>query len=52
MPILEGEMREEVPTMPIYLDGMIQEATAIHTAYSKSLRDGRHDRIRALMKST
>ncbi|GGL68458.1 beta-CASP ribonuclease aCPSF1 [Halocalculus aciditolerans] len=46
MLVLEEAMREgEIPTMPIYLDGMIREATAIHTAYPEFLRDGLRDRI-------
>jgi predicted metal-dependent RNase len=44
MIVLEDLMdRGTVPQVPIYLDGMIMEATAIHTAYpeylTKSLRD-------------
>ena len=46
MLVLEEAMREErIPTMPIYLDGMIREATAIHTAYPEFLRDGLRQRI-------
>jgi KH/beta-lactamase-domain protein len=46
MLVLEEAMREgELPTMPIYLDGMIREATAIHTAYPEFLRDGLEQRI-------
>lgn len=46
MLVLEEAMREEAtPTMPIYLDGMIREATAIHTAYPEFLRDGLRRRI-------
>ncbi|WP_435102333.1 beta-CASP ribonuclease aCPSF1 [Halarchaeum sp. P4] len=46
MLVLEEAMREgKLPTMPIYLDGMIREATAIHTAYPEFLRDGLRDRI-------
>ncbi|MFC6717028.1 beta-CASP ribonuclease aCPSF1 [Natrialbaceae archaeon GCM10025810] len=46
MLVLEEAMREgEIPTMPVYLDGMIREATAIHTAYPEYLRDGLRDRI-------
>ena len=46
MLVLEEAMREgRVPTMPIYLDGMIREATAIHTAYPEFLRDGLRRRI-------
>ncbi|RLM53813.1 beta-CASP ribonuclease aCPSF1 [Halobellus sp. Atlit-31R] len=46
MLVLEEAMRTgKLPTMPIYLDGMIREATAIHTAYPEFLRDGLRDRI-------
>jgi predicted metal-dependent RNase len=46
MLVLEEAMREDrLPTMPIYLDGMIREATAIHTAYPGFLRDGLRERI-------
>ncbi|MFC7010021.1 beta-CASP ribonuclease aCPSF1 [Halalkalicoccus salilacus] len=46
MLVLEEAMREgAIPTMPIYLDGMIREATAIHTAYPEFLRDGLRRRI-------
>jgi KH/beta-lactamase-domain protein len=46
MLVLEEAMREDrLPTMPIYLDGMIREATAIHTAYPEFLRDGLRNRI-------
>ena len=46
MLVLEEAMREgEIPTMPVYLDGMIREATAIHTAYPEYLRDGLRQRI-------
>ena len=46
MLVLEEAMREgRLPTMPIYLDGMIREATAIHTAYPDFLRDGLRQRI-------
>ncbi|WP_254768353.1 beta-CASP ribonuclease aCPSF1 [Salinilacihabitans rarus] len=46
MLVLEEAMREgDVPTMPVYLDGMIREATAIHTAYPEYLRDGLRERI-------
>lgn len=38
MLVLEGLMRnKEVPEVPVYLDGMIWEATAIHTAYPEYL---------------
>ncbi len=46
MLVLEEAMREgEIPTMPIHLDGMIWEATAIHTTYPEYLRDDLRDRI-------
>jgi KH/beta-lactamase-domain protein len=46
MLVLEEAMRDgEIPTMPVYLDGMIREATAIHTAYPEFLRDGLRQRI-------
>ena len=46
MLVLEEAMREDrLPTMPIYLDGMIREATAIHTAYPNYLRDNLRQRI-------
>ncbi|GAB3023487.1 beta-CASP ribonuclease aCPSF1 [Natronobiforma cellulositropha] len=46
MLVLEEAMREgTIPTMPVYLDGMIREATAIHTAYPEYLRDGLRQRI-------
>ena len=46
MLVLEEAMREgEIPTMPVHLDGMIWEATAIHTTYPEYLRDGVRDRI-------
>jgi len=38
MIVLEHYMREgELPSVPVYLDGMIWEATAIHTAYPEYL---------------
>jgi len=46
MLVLEEAMRNgKIPTMPIHLDGMIWEATAIHTAYPEYLRDDLRDRI-------
>jgi KH/beta-lactamase-domain protein len=46
MLVLEEAMREgEIPTMPVHLDGMIWEATAIHTTYPEYLRDELRDRI-------
>jgi KH/beta-lactamase-domain protein len=38
MLVLEEKMREgKIPKVPVYLDGMIFEATAIHTAYPEYL---------------
>jgi uncharacterized protein len=38
MLVLEERMREgSIPRVPVYLDGMIAEATAIHTAYPEFL---------------
>jgi hypothetical protein len=38
MLVLEEKMREgKIPKVPVYLDGMIFEATAIHTAYPEFL---------------
>ncbi|GGL31155.1 hypothetical protein GCM10009037_13610 [Halarchaeum grantii] len=46
MLVLEEAMRnDKIPTMPIHLDGMIWEATAIHTTYPEYLRDELRDRI-------
>lgn len=46
MLVLEEAMRNgTIPTMPVYLDGMIREATAIHAAYPEFLRDGLRQRI-------
>ncbi|WP_248517131.1 beta-CASP ribonuclease aCPSF1 [Salinarchaeum laminariae] len=46
MLVLEEAMREgEIPTMPVHLDGMIWEATAIHSTYPEYLRDDLRDRI-------
>ncbi|ELZ34461.1 mRNA 3-end processing factor-like protein [Halogeometricum pallidum JCM 14848] len=46
MLVLEEAMSEgAIPTMPVYLDGMIREATAIHTAYPHFLRDELRQRI-------
>lgn len=40
MIVLEKLMRDkEIPEVPIYLDGMIWEATAIHTAYPEYLNN-------------
>jgi len=44
--VLADAMRSgDLPTVPVYLDGMIREATAIHTAYPEYLRDGLRERI-------
>ena len=46
MLVLEEAMREgDIPSMPVHLDGMIWEATAIHTTYPEYLRDELRDRI-------
>ena len=46
MLVLEEAMREgEIPTVPVHLDGMIWEATAIHSTYPEYLRDDLRDRI-------
>ena len=46
MLVLEEAMRSgEIPEVPIHLDGMIWEATAIHTTYPEYLRDDLRDRI-------
>ncbi|MGM0371482.1 MAG: MBL fold metallo-hydrolase RNA specificity domain-containing protein, partial [Halobacteriota archaeon] len=46
MLVLEEAMRKgEIPEIPIHLDGMIWEATAIHTTYPEYLRDDLRDRI-------
>jgi hypothetical protein len=46
MLVLEEAMRSgDIPTMPVHLDGMIWEATAIHTTYPEYLRDDLRDRI-------
>ena len=46
MLVLEEAMRKgEIPTVPVHLDGMIWEATAIHTTYPEYLRDDLRDRI-------
>ena len=46
MLVLEEAMRKgEIPEMPVHLDGMIWEATAIHTTYPEYLRDELRDRI-------
>ena len=46
MLVLEEAMREgDIPEMPVHLDGMMWEATAIHTTYPEYLRDDLRDRI-------
>ncbi|ESS04977.1 MAG: KH-domain/beta-lactamase-domain protein [uncultured archaeon A07HR67] len=46
MLVLEEAMRTgEIPSMPVHLDGMIWEATAIHTTYPEYLRDDLRNRI-------
>jgi len=46
MLVLEEAMRNgEIPSMPVHLDGMIWEATAIHTTYPEYLRDDLRNRI-------
>jgi len=46
MLVIEERMRnKEIPEMPVYLDGMIWEATAIHTAYPEFLNNSLKNRI-------
>jgi KH/beta-lactamase-domain protein len=46
MLVLEEAMREDdIPSVPVHLDGMIWEATAIHSTYPEYLRDEVRDRI-------
>ncbi|MFD1644695.1 beta-CASP ribonuclease aCPSF1 [Haloarchaeobius litoreus] len=46
MLVLEEAMRKgKIPSMPVHLDGMIWEATAIHSTYPEYLRDDLRDRI-------
>jgi KH/beta-lactamase-domain protein len=46
MLVLEEAMREgHIPEVPVHLDGMIWEATAIHTTYPEYMRDDLRDRI-------
>jgi KH/beta-lactamase-domain protein len=46
MLVLEEAMRHgDIPDVPVHLDGMIWEATAIHSTYPEYLRDGVRDRI-------
>jgi len=46
MLVLEEAIRTgKIPEMPVHLDGMIWEATAIHTTYPEYLRDDLRNRI-------
>ncbi|MHB9288328.1 beta-CASP ribonuclease aCPSF1 [Halobacteriales archaeon Cl-PHB] len=46
MLVLEEAMRKgKIPEVPVHLDGMIWEATAIHSTYPEYLRDDLRDRI-------
>jgi hypothetical protein len=46
MLVFEEAMREgSIPELPVYLDGMIWEATAVHTTYPEFLRDDLADRV-------
>lgn len=46
MLVIEDLMRNEsIPTVPVYLDGMIYEATAIHTAYPEYLNSSLRTQI-------
>ena len=46
MLVLEEAMRNgDLPEVPVHLDGMIWEATAIHTTYPEYLRDNLRERI-------
>ncbi len=46
MLVLEEAIRENrIPELPIHLDGMIWEATAIHSTYPEYLRDDLRDKI-------
>ncbi|MFP4627128.1 MAG: beta-CASP ribonuclease aCPSF1 [Natronomonas sp.] len=46
MLVLEEAIRSgDIPDVPVHLDGMIWEATAIHTTYPEYLRDDLRDRI-------
>jgi KH/beta-lactamase-domain protein len=46
MLVLEEHMsRGNIPEVPIYLDGMIQDATAIHTAYPEFLNNKLQNKI-------
>ncbi|MDI9620197.1 MAG: beta-CASP ribonuclease aCPSF1 [Candidatus Nezhaarchaeota archaeon] len=37
--------KKQIPSVPIYIEGMIQESTAIHTAYPESLAKEVRDKI-------
>ncbi|MDS0257957.1 beta-CASP ribonuclease aCPSF1 [Haloarcula sp. S1CR25-12] len=44
--VIEELMRsDDVPEMPVYIDDIIWEATAVHTSYPEFLRDGVADRL-------
>jgi len=44
--VFEAAMREgSIPEVPVYLDGMIGEATAVHTTYPEFLRDDLAERV-------
>jgi len=46
MLVLEEAMREgKIPELPVYLDGMIWEATAVHTTYPEFLREDLRGRV-------
>ncbi len=46
MLVIEELMRTgQIPKMPVYLDGMIWEATALHTCYPEFLNDGLKQKI-------
>ena len=46
MLVLEEAMREgTIPELPVYLDGMIWEATAVHTTYPEFLREDLRGRV-------
>lgn len=46
MLVIEELMRTgQIPKVPVYLDGMIWEATALHAAYPEYLNDGLRQRI-------
>jgi KH/beta-lactamase-domain protein len=46
MLVLEEAMREgTIPELPVYLDGMIWEATAVHTTYPEFLREDLRSRV-------